>query len=139
MEALGRLVNIVGIADGRWIPLKDASGITFLGVLDGGDTWTLQEARDGAGTGAQNLASIDHYYTANGVGGAWTRRTQAAAAAVTTPNEAAQDSVVIEVEDTSLSDGFTHVRLSSTSTGTVTALLRDLQVQRAPQNLAALA
>jgi hypothetical protein len=36
-----------------------------------------------------------------------------------------------------LSDGFTHLNLASTSTGTVVALTHDLNVQRDPANLPA--
>jgi hypothetical protein len=98
-----------------------------------GDVYTLQEAKDSAGTGAQNLAIITEYHTNTGNGSdAWTRRTQAAGATVTTAAAATQNAMVVEVEGTSLSDGYKYVKLTSTGAGTVNALTRDLLAQRAP-------
>jgi hypothetical protein len=136
VEALGRLFNVVAVADDVYVGLKDAAGATFLCTNAAGDTWTLTEARDAAGTGAQVLATITGYYTQATVGAAWARQTQAAASTVVTT--ASQDVAVIEIEEAELSDGYTHVKIASTSTGTVVALPRDLKVQRAPANLPAL-
>jgi hypothetical protein len=140
-KALGRLINTTPAADGVWVALKGAAaGVTFSCYLGGavGDTYTLQEAKDSAGTGAQNLACISDYHTNTGNGtDAWTRRTQAAAATVITAAAATQNAMVVEVEGTSLSDGYRYVKLTSTGAGTVTALTRDLLSQRAPANLPA--
>ena len=140
-KALGRLFNAAAAADGVWINLKDSGGITFIGYLGGaaGDTYTLQEAKDAAGTGAQNLAIITEYHTCKGdASDAWVRRTQAAGAAVTTTATAAQQQVAIEVEGTSLDDLYCFVKLTSTGAGTVMAIPRDLNAQRAPANLPAI-
>ncbi|MEV3857731.1 hypothetical protein AB0J38_25825 [Streptomyces sp. NPDC050095] len=138
-RALGRLVNVTPAADGVWIALKGAAaGVTFSCYLAGavGDVYTLQEAKDNAGTGAQNLAVISEYHTNTGNGSdAWTRRTQATGATVTTAAAATQNAAVIEVEGTSLSDGYRYVKLTSTGAGTVNALTRDLGVMRAPASL----
>lgn len=139
-KALGRLFNSVPAADGKWISLKQAGGVTFACYLAGaaGDTYTLQEAKDASGTGAQNLPVIAEYRTSTGDGSdAWTKRTQAAAATVVTAAAATQNAAVIEVEGTSLSDGYKYVKLTSTGAGTVNALPRDLTSQRAPENLPA--
>ncbi|MFE4716855.1 hypothetical protein ACFRLW_10440 [Streptomyces sp. NPDC056728] len=142
-RALGRLVNITPGADGAWIALRgSAAGVTFSCFLTGavGDVYTLQEAKDSAGTGAQNLAAISEYHTNTGNGSdAWVRRTQTAGAVVTTAAAATQNAAVIEVEGTSLSDGYRYVKVTSTGAGTVTALTRDLTAQRAPANLPATA
>lgn len=140
MEALGRLFNPIAIADNVYVPLKDVGGVAFLCYLAGaaGDTYTLTEAKDAAGTGAQVLATITRYHTSNGVGGAWTLRTQAAGSTVVTAAATAENGMLVEVEDTELSDRYTHVKLASTGAGLVTAIQRDLQVQRAPASLAAL-
>ncbi|MFD5419493.1 hypothetical protein ACFWJT_15890 [Streptomyces sp. NPDC127069] len=140
-KALGRAFNSAPAADGVWINLRDAGGITFLCYLAGaaGDTYTLQEAKDSGGTGAQNLAVFTEYYTNTGNGSdAWTRRTQAAAATVTTAAAATQNAMVCEVEATSLSDTYKFVKLTSTGAGTVNAVTRELRVQRGPANLPAM-
>lgn len=140
-KALGRLFNSTPAADGVWIALKGAAaGVTFSCYLAGavGDTYTLQEAKDASGTGAQNLAIITEYHTCTGNGSdAWTRRTQTAAATVVTAAAATQNAAVIEVEGTSLSDTYKYVKLTSTGAGTVNAITRDLLAGRAPANLPA--
>lgn len=140
-KALGRLFNTTPAADGVWIGLKEASGVTFSCFLTGaaGDTYTLQEAKDSSGTGAQNLAIITECWTNTGnASDAWTRRTQAAAATVVTAAAATQNAMVCEVESASLDDGYAYVKLTSTGAGAVTALTRDLLTQRAPANLPAM-
>lgn len=139
-RALGRLFNTTPAADGVWINLKAAGGVAFLCYLGGaaGDTYTLQEAKDASGTGAQNLATIATYFTNTGNGtDAWVKRTQAAAATVVTTATAAQQAMVCEVESTSLSDTYKFVKLTSTGAGTVNAVTRDLSAQRGPENLPA--
>lgn len=140
-KALGRLFNSTPAADGVWISLQDAGGVAFSCFLTAaaGDTYTLQEAKDASGTGAQNLVVITEYWTNTGNGSdAWTRRTQAAAATVTTAAAATQNAMVCEVQGTSLSDGYKFVKLTSTGAGAVTALTRDLMTQRAPEQLPAM-
>lgn len=140
-RALGRLINSTPAADGVWINLKDAGGVTFLCYLAGavGDVYTLQEAKDSGGTGAQNLPIITEYHTNTGNGtDAWTRRTQTAGATVTTAASATQNAMVVEVEGTSLDDGYAYVKLTSTGAGTVNAVTRDLMTQRAAANLPAM-
>ncbi len=138
MEALGRQFNAVAIADGVYVNLKDAGGVTFLCYLAAaaGDTYTLLEAKDAAGTGAQALTTITRYHTGSGVAGTWTLNTQAAASTVVTTATTAQNGMVVEVEQAELSDLYKYVKLTSTGNGLVTAILRDLTVQRKPANLA---
>lgn len=137
MEGLGRTNNPVLIADGVYVSLQKAGGVQFLCYLAGaaGDTYTLTEARDAAGTGAQALATISRYYTGDGVTGTWTKRTQANASTVVTAAATSQNGMVLEVEGPELSDGYCYVKLASTGAGLVTANVRDLMVQRAPGNL----
>lgn len=138
---LGRLFNTTPAADGKWINVRDAGGVAFLCYLAGaaGDTYTLQEAKDASGTGAQNLVKVTEYWTNTGDGSdAWTRRTQAAAATVVTAAAATQNAMVFEVLGTSLSDTYKFVKVTSTGAGTVNACTTDLMVQRTPANLPAM-
>jgi len=136
MYALGRLFNFLQVADDVYVPLKDCGGVTFFCYNAAGDTWTLTEAKDAAGAGAQALATIERFHAQATVGAAWALTTQAAASTVVT--SASQDVAVIEVDCAELSDQYDFVKLASTSTGLVLAVLRDLTVQRAPANLPAL-
>lgn len=136
MEALGRLFNVLPTADDVYVNLKDCGGVTFVGVNAAGETWTLTEASDSAGTGSAVLATITRAHVSATVGAAWSLVTQAAASTVVTT--ASQDVVVIEVDDYELSDGKDWVKLTSTGAGTVVAITRDLKVQRKPANLTAM-
>ncbi len=138
MNGLGRVINTVAVADGVYVPLKDAGAVTFICYLDAGDTFTVQEAQNAGGTGAQNLATITDYHTGSGVGGVWTDRVQAAAAAVTISGAANNDCAVFTISAEELSAGYTHVKCTSTGAGTVVAVLHDLKIQRTPGNLPAL-
>lgn len=141
-KALGRLFNFTPAGDGTWINLKDCGGVTFACYLSGaaGDIYTLQEAKDAAGTGAQNLAIVATYWTNTGNGtDAWVQRTNSPAlATVTTAATAAQNAMVVEVLGTSLDDGYKFVKLTSTGAGLVNALTTDLKTQRQPSNLPAM-
>jgi hypothetical protein len=133
---LGRGGNVLAVADDVYVPLRDAEAVTFVGVLAAGDTWTLTEASDAAGTGAAALATMDHYSVQATVGAVWQDLTQTAASTIVTTSS--QDVVVVTVNAAELSAGMDFVKLASTSTGTVFAILHDLKVQRAPSKLAAL-
>jgi len=141
MEALGHTINAQYLMDGRYVSLKDCQSVAFLCYLTGaaGDTYTLVEAQDASGSGAQNLATITRYHTNTGNGSdAWTLRTQAAAATVTTAAAATQNCMWFEVDGAELSDGFDYVKVTSTGAGIVIAVQHGLDVQRKPGNLTAI-
>jgi hypothetical protein len=141
MQALGRTFNWQYLMDGKYVNLKNVAGVAFLCYLGGGagDTYTLVEAKDASGTGAQNLVTVTEYWTCTGDGSdAWTKRTQAAAATVTTAAAATQNCMVFEVQSVELSDTYKYVKVTSTGAGIVTALHTNLLVQRTPANLAAM-
>jgi hypothetical protein len=142
MEALGRLFNYRHLADGGYVNMRDANGVAFLCYLAGaaGDTYTLQEAKTAAGGSAQNLAVITRFYTCTGDGSdAWVLRTQNAAATMVTAAAATQNSACLHVLPEQLSDGFKYLKLTSTGAGLVLAMQYDLEVQRTPPNLPAVA
>lgn len=140
MEALGREFNAVAIADAVYVNLKDCGGVSFLCYLAGaaGDTYTLTEAKTAGGGTAQVLATIERWWTSNGVGGVWTLHTQNAGSTVVTAATTAENGMVVEVEAPELSDGYKFVKLASTGAGLVTAITRDLHSQRKPSNLPSL-
>jgi len=141
VKALGKHLNYRHVADGGWVRLDNATNIAFFCYLAGavGDTYTLQEAKDAAGTGAQNLAALGDYYTSTGDGSdAWVKQAHAAAATVVTAAAAAQNAMCVEVGANQLSSLYKYVKLTSTGAGLVTAVQTDLTVQRDPANLAKL-
>lgn len=138
MEGLGRVFNVVPEASGLHIPLQDAEAITFVGYEDGGATnIAFNESKSTAGASEQDLEVVARYWTSNGVGGAWTLRTQTAEDEVDPSDDTAQDGWLVTIRAAELSDGFTHVEATADA-GTCFAILHDLTVQRDPANLAAL-
>jgi len=134
MEGLGRIFNVVHEASGVHIPLKGASGVTFISFLAAGtQSVTLKESK--AGASEQNLAVIDKIYKAPGIGGTWTKVTQTAAATYDHSTDATNDMIAIYVDATQLSDTFDSVEMTA-ATGTCVAIIHDLVVQRVPENLA---
>jgi hypothetical protein len=134
-ESLGRLFNLVPTGDGIEIDVKNVGAVTFVCV--GADTYTVQESTTNTGTNAQDLDVVDQYYeNASAVGGnVWTKETQTADAAVVTTAAV----TVFTVDVNAMSDGFDFLECTSSAAGLVFAILHDLAVQRAPQNLPQLA
>ena len=134
-EALGHLFNVVPLADGVEIDVRNVSAVTF--VCTGNDTFTVEESTADDGTGAQDLDVVDRYYTNTSTAGgaAWVLATQTADADVTIGS----GSAVFTVDVNAMSDGFDYLECTSASSGTVAAILHGLAVQRAPQNLPQLA
>lgn len=134
MDGLGRVFNVVPAASGVHIPLKDAASISFVTFEDDGSTiLTLKESIDGASE--QNLAVMTSYHKAPGVGGTWTKVTQAAAATYDLSDDTTNDATVVTVYSAQLSDGFNCVE-ATVDGGICIAILHDLNVQRAPAHLA---
>lgn len=134
MEGLGRVFNVLNVGDGVGINMRDYGAVTYVCYLAAGDTFTLTEASSLAGSYA-NLATVTQYYTAAPAGtGTWTKVTQAAAATVVTASDLV---AVFTVSAEELSDGKTHLKCTSTSTGTVVAILHDPKHGRTPANLPA--
>lgn len=138
MDGLGRVFNVVAVADDVYVPLKDAAAVSFVCYLGAGDTYTVTSATTAAGGSAAVLATVDHFYDSTGTGSAWTLQTQTAASTVVNAGTAGHDCSVFTISEAELPDGHKFVKVASTSTGTVVAILHDLKVQRAPENLAAL-
>lgn len=132
--AIGRDINVLQVGDGVFLNLNAGETVTFIGYKSGGDTYTVSEAAVAGGSGSAALAQVVDYYTSDGVGGVWTKHTQAAGSAVVTT----ADCVAITIHGAQLTDGKNYISCASTSTGTVTAIVSRLKIQRTPANLPAL-
>jgi hypothetical protein len=131
IEGLGRLYNVAPIAAGTLISVKDCAGIEF--IMTGADTFTLASAATYNGT-TTSLAVITDYFTCTSqTGGAkWVAATQAAAATLATSGSG---SASFFVDCAALPSAALYVSLSAASAGLVTAIVINLLVQRAPNNL----
>jgi len=133
MDGLGRVFNVIPAASGVHIPLTNATAVSFVTYEDDGSTiLTLKESIDGASE--QNLAVITAYHKAPGVGGTWTRVTQAAAATYDLGDDTTNDATVITVSADQLSDGYNCVE-ATVDGGICVAILHDLTQRRKPTNL----
>lgn len=133
IEALGRGFNVVPIAAGVALSMKDCGGVTF--VCTGNDTFTITVASTFGGSYATPGNIISHKYTNTATDGTakWVKATQTASNAVTI----ASGSVSFDVLGTMLPDPKCYIKVSVGASGLVTAILHDLAVQRNPANLAA--
>lgn len=128
-NGLGRVLNTIAVAKNVYVNMNGAEAITFICYKSGGDTVTLSESA--SASGGSTLAKITDVYTGDGVGGAWTKVTQAAASTYVF----ATDCVVFTISAEQLSDAKTFLKAQTTSTGTVVAITHDLKVKRTPENL----
>lgn len=139
---------------GKRVNVSKCAGISFIffkaaGTGSDDPVFTLKEHSASSSGTSQNLAVITtiHKKTATTLAGTetWTTTTQAAAATYTATGDATKQGIyVVEIEATSLSDGFKYLSLDVADTGAAGAqlgcllyALRDLEVKRAPANLAA--
>jgi hypothetical protein len=158
MEALGRLFDVAlgfvptdavaGAITGQRAHLKNYSGVTFIVVATGTSTditdIDVQQYTAATGGTTADLDVVTRYYyksaTSLDNSSVWTKATQAAASEITDVGAASQQLLlVIEVDATSLSDGYQWVGLNVPDLGTngtrhvaCVMLLRDPYVQRAP-------
>jgi len=141
MRALGRVLNVIPLASGIHISLENASGVTFVLYEDAGAQSTdFKESIDGGSE--QALTVLNDYYAGNGVGGVWTHETADADATLDDDSNfvkkdtTAYDCAVIYIGADDLSDGFNCVEATSDAPYCI-AIVHDLLVQRAPENLPA--
>ncbi|WNI19166.1 hypothetical protein [Actinacidiphila sp. ITFR-21] len=132
IEGLGRAFNIVPIAAGAAISMRDCGGITF--VCTGADTFTLTVSDAFGGSYATPGNTITHKITNSATNGtaAWVTTSQSASNAVTI----ASGAVAFFVSGDSLPDGKSYVKVTASGSGLVTAVLHDLNTQRKADNLA---
>lgn len=157
---IGVDLNTAG-ATGKRVSLKNSSGVTIVLLLAAAASGTesvvgtLKQHTASSGGTSSNLATIDKYFlkAAASLAGTetWTRITQAASQTLTIADTqgaltgVAQKQVicVVEVEANQLADGCSYVSLDLADPGAVARvanviyLLRDLDVQRKPENLVA--
>lgn len=131
MEGLGRVFNVVPIAAGQGISMKQCSAVTF--VCTGNDTFTLTVASTFAGSYATpgNIITRKHTNTSTANTAAWVDATQAASNAVTISS----GSVAFTVGQSQLADPAAYLKVSVGASGLVVAILHDLKVKRVPANL----
>jgi hypothetical protein len=135
VEALGRSYNIVPIAAGVEINMREVDSVDF--VCTGNDTFTVTSAPaiGGSYTSPGNIVTNKYTNTSTAGAAKWVRASQAASNAVVS----ASGTVVFTVNGASLADGQTTVKCSVGGSGLVTAVLHDLKSRRAPANLPAVA
>lgn len=132
MEGLGRVFNVVPIAAGAALSMRDCGGITF--VCTGNDTFTLTCSDSFGGSYATPGNTLTKKITNTATNGtaAWATASQSAANAVTISS----GTVAFYVSGDSLPDGKAYVKVSAGASGLVTAVMHDLTVQRKADNLA---
>ncbi len=152
---IGTVVVPIDLADGTntgsRIHMMNYGAVTFVCYLNNGTsgeapTFDVQEATANTGGTIDDLDVIDEYWfkmdTALDGNETWTRATQSAASEVTNAvwDDANEVIVAFTVRAEQLTDGYEWVTVVIGDTGTlhlgcVLAIMHDLKVMRAPQNL----
>lgn len=135
-DGLGRIFNVVAAASGVHIPLREGQAVSFVCFLDAGtQNVALKESK--SGLSEQALPKISRLYKGPGIGGTWTKITQAAAATFDLTTDATNDCFVFTVgaEQLSVNAGFNSVECTQNA-GTCMAIIHELRTQRAPEKLA---
>jgi len=134
MEALGRLHNLAGssIAAARRVSVKDCDAFALLVVNPAANLVTVnQHTLQSGGTTAALNFTRRYAQTTSGV---WVVSTQASGNTFTPAGT--EDLVVVEFSTDTLADGFTYVSATIATAGELVWITHDLNVQRAPANLA---
>lgn len=140
-KGLGKAFNVIPVASTIHISLKNASGVTFILYEDAGAQSTdFKESI--AGASEQALTVLNEYWASNGVGGVWTRETDDAGGTLSDDSNFVKkdtilfDCAAIYIGADELSAGFDSIEATADA-GTCIAIVHDLNVQRAPENLVA--
>jgi len=143
MKFLGFGGNIVPVATGVHISLKNADGVTYMCYENGGaQNIDIKESIGGASEVL--LSTVTEIYASSGVGGAWTRETTDANGAlgdgdgaIVKKDTTAFDCAVFYIGADELSAGFDSVEVEINGAGLCVAIIHNLTIQRQPENLAA--
>jgi len=139
MKGLGREFNVIAVASGVAVALRNASGVSFVGKEDTNATIYTFTQTIGGGAPAALLLDPD-YFASDGDGAVWTHvgATGTPLATLTKGAGAAEDCIVFYVGADQLDDGYDGVIVTADG-GTLVAIIHDLVVQRDPVNLEAAA
>lgn len=127
---LGFRFNVVPIAAGVLLSMKDCAGYTF--IVTGDDTFTLKTAATEAGS-TTVLPDIASYWTNTATDGSakWVAASQAAGSALTIASGAA----AFYVDAADMPANAEYVEVSAAGSGLVFAIADGLLVQRGPEAL----
>lgn len=140
-KGLGNVFNVIPVATGVAISLKDASGVTFI-LYENGGAQSTDFVESIAGSSGQALTTLNEYWAASGVASqVWTAETDDAGATLDDDSNFVKkdttefDCAVIYIGAEELSDGFDSVAATIDGAGLCIAVVHDLVVKRAPENL----
>ena len=132
IEGLGYGFNVVPIAAGTLISMKDCAGITW--VCTGADTFTLKSAASYNGT-ATALAAIERYYSNTSTAGAAQWTDSGDLGTLVSAVTIASGAVCFYTDQSDLPAGAEYAEVTVAASGLVMAILHNLKVQRTPKNL----
>lgn len=145
MNGLGRIFDVVHDASGNMISFKNASAISFVSKASGASSVAFTTAKTFSGA-TQNFTTANGYgqtavwyqnTVANGTA-AWTKQTASWSTNSVTLAGTSGYVSVITVYTSQMVDPYCYIAATGTNTTTVIAYLHDLDIQRAPANLAIL-
>lgn len=143
MRALGRVLDVVPNASGVGISLKNCSGVGFIAVASSTATTSLAfTAATSYGGSYGNVVTTSGfgqpgtwYQRAGDATHAWTKQTASWSNQVLTIGATSGYESYVDYLVSELADNYDYLKVTATN-ASLTAILFDLTVQRAPENLA---
>lgn len=144
MEGLGRVFNVISLADTVGFNVEACSAVSFVVTSSGASSLAVTAAKTFSGsydnfTTANGFGQTNHWYQTTSDTGtaAWTKQT-----AVWTTNSIALAGTtgytsVFTIFGSQMADGYSYLKGTCTN-GTLVVIHHDLTVQRKPANLAIL-
>ena len=139
-DFLGFHGNVIPVATGIHISLANASGVTFI-LYENGGAQSCDIKESIAGVSEAALTVLNKYKASDGVGSVWTAETDDADATLSNDSNfvkkdtTAFDCAALYINADSLSAGFDSVEATIDGAGICVAIVHDLTVQRAIENL----
>jgi len=135
MEGLGRLFDVVTVAAGQSISLKQAAGVTFVCSAAAASTSFTVNSQPSAGGSATACAAVTRVYTRSAHTGtvAWSDSGDITAESNVPVANGSEAAFYVDAAD--LPAGSPYVEVVVTGTGTVIAILHDLAQQENPKYL----
>ena len=148
MSGLGRVFDVVPVASGVVISMKNASAVSFVATAASTATTSLAftAAKTFSGTPANfttanGFGQTTFWYqnTSNAGAAAWTKQTASWSTNVLTIGATSGYASVVSIYTSEMADGYPYIICTGTNTTVLSAYLHDLTVQRTPPNLTILA
>lgn len=144
MEGLGRVFNVISLADTVGFSMSECSAVSLVFTASGASSAVFTAAKTFTGSYdnfsvANGFSQPNHWYQSTSDTGTagWTKQTASWSTATLTLAGTTGYMSVVDIFGSMFADGYKYLKVTCTN-ATVVAITHDLTVQRKPANLAIL-